>query len=45
MPIGERRVMFLSPMQAVRHKWARAKPLVWLCLLIALIGASVAFVV
>jgi hypothetical protein len=39
--IPKGRVLFLSPLGALRYRLHRAQPLVWLCLLIGLVGASV----
>lgn len=41
-PIIKGRVLFLSPLQAIRYHLHRAEPLLWLFLLVGLIGASVA---
>jgi hypothetical protein len=35
--IPKGRVLFLSPLGALRYRLQRAQPLVWLCLIIALV--------
>lgn len=40
-PISKGRVLFLSPTHALRYRLHRTQTLVWLCLIIGIIGASV----